>query len=145
MKLHFKILLISLSIAFTFLLFYFLFKEYAFRDPEPSENRKIIVANKSNHLIYWLLSDYGKFDSNINDYIFDSIKTNRADSIYCNGWSWESVVNNSIDKKICIFIIAKDDVLKYGLDSVLKKQTYVKKILVDIDYLDKNNWTVIYK
>jgi hypothetical protein len=120
-------------------------KIYGFRDPEPNENRQIIVINKSNKIIYWLLSDYGNFNSYVNNGIFDSINPNKQDSISCDGWSWESIMNNSTNKKICIFIIVQDSVRKYSIDSILKKNIYTNKILVDIDYLDKNKWTIVYE
>jgi len=146
MKSNFKNLILAFIVIISILIsLFFLFKQNAFRDPEPSESRKIIITNKSSQIIYWLLSDYGKFDSNINKYIFDSINLNNHDKIYCNGWSWESVEDNSVDKRICIYIFVQDSINKYTIDKVLENQLYTKKILVDIDYLNKNNWTVIYK
>jgi hypothetical protein len=146
MKPFFKNLLFisTLTLVFFISLYYYI-KQQGFRDPEPDENRKIIVVNKSNKIIYWLLSDYGNFNSYVNKSVYDSIKSNSNDSILCDGWSWESVEDKSINKKICIFIIVQDSIDKYSIDKILKKQIYTKKILVDIDYLDKNNWTIVYK
>lgn len=146
MKSFFKNLLIisTLTLVFFISLYYYI-KQQGFRDPEPDENREIIVVNKSSKIIYWLLSDYGSFNSYIDEFVYDSISQNKQDSISCDGWSWESVEDKSINKKICIFIIVQDSIDKYNIENILKKQIYTKKILVDIDYLDKNNWTIVYR
>lgn len=146
MKSFFKNLLIISTVTLVFFIsLYYYIKQQGFRDPEPDEKREIIVVNKSNKIIYWLLSDYGSFNSYIDEFVYDSINQNKKDSISCNGWSWESVADKSINKKICIFIIVQDSIDIYSIENILKKQIYTKKILVDIDYLVKNNWTIVYK
>jgi hypothetical protein len=141
MKMLLKILLLVLFVLTVLLL---CFKLIGTQNIEVRENRHISLINKSNNTIYWLLSDFGEFDKNINSSNIDSINPNLLDSIYCPDSSWDSFEIRSANK-ICIFVIAKDVIAKYSMDSVLKKQIYTKKILVDIDYLKKNRWTIVYK
>jgi len=139
-----KPLLKIVSIILIIFIAIFLYIELiGIRHVDAIENRQIVVVNKSNEVIYCFLSDFGKFDKNVNSNIIDSINPNLRDSIYCTDNSWDSFQIRS-GNKICIFIISSDSVTKYSLDSVLVKQIYTKKILVDIDYLDKNNWIINY-
>lgn len=138
-----KIAIMLFIVLILFFSFKYLIQKNGMRDVEISDNRTIKIINSSDKTIYWLLSD--SLYIPIFQGIIDSLSSLNIDTINCFDSSWENVVEYSNEKKICIFILSNDSVIKYGLDSVCLKSKYQKKILVDIDYLEKNNWTIIYR
>lgn len=144
MKKLFKLLFfIIISIVVFYQVVQFILQERGMRDVEISDYRTIKLVNNSDSAIYWVLSD--SFKKPYYDGDIDSLSIMNVDSIFCPDASWETVIKYSNEKKICIFILSNDSVQKYGLDSVFVKSNYKKKILVDIDYLEENNWTIIYR
>ena len=128
-----------------FISLFFYFGQRGMRDVDMSDNREINIINKSNADVFFVLSDSGElkkphYKGSINLLMHDS-----SGIIDCSDVTWKSLAENSMEKKICIYILDKDSVIKYGIDSIFIKQIYTKKILVDIDYLEKNKWTVVYK
>jgi len=145
MKLFFKNLLILIFLITAILIFlFFFFGSKGFQDID--EGRQIKLVNSSKDVIYCLLSDNGEYKKPIHNYNIDTIKTKSFNTINCiSGITWELLAKNSVGGKIFLYIIPQDSVSKYSMASVFEKSRYSKKISVNIDYLDKNNWTIVYK
>ena len=114
------------------------------------DNRNLRIYNNSDETIYFFVSKNDLFINPYKDYSTDRLNTN-----YCvkqDTFSyfvdrpvyWEEYIKDCKDEKIRLFVVAKDSVDKYGLQMVMSKCIFTKKFLLDIDSLNKSNWSVLY-
>ncbi len=108
------------------------------------EKRRISVQNNSSTSIYWVRSDDGIFKCpNLNDEIgsVEADSTGKVNNLVPN---WEISIGRASNQKIKIFIVPIDTINKYGWEKVFQKNKYIKVYDINMDYLDKNNWTIAY-
>lgn len=114
------------------------------------DTRDIQIYNKSNNVFYCLKSQNDSLTDPYLNYKFSGIeelfKINKDSSIDLpdNPLFWEDYISESKDCKMRLFFIAKDTVDRYGWKEVLTKNIYTKVYLIDIGFLDKNDWKFVY-
>jgi|GEM_PF-3374527 len=132
--------------AYTFYNFYFALVSLLFLNScvfDPVDKRKLKITNKSNEVVYMIRSNSNLKPPDFNDDI-DTIQIDSCILLRPSGF-WEESIKRSTDKRLKIYIIPKDTVLKYGLKAIYKKQIFAKRYLIDMDYLTNNNWAIVYK
>lgn len=146
MKSTIKLLVIILSAIIIILIALFiLFGSGRCVDPDPGETRQIKLINNSKEMVYWILSNNNDLNESTGYLDSDSIMPDSCDTIACCDLTWDALSRRSANKKINIYILNTDGMPEDSLNHVSGKQSIKKKISVDIDYLNKNNWTITYK
>jgi len=114
------------------------------------ERREVKIINKSKDTIYCLISYTNSID---NRYVkYDNYRLDRrfvdidsSANVYDKPRDWDTYISNSDDSKMRLFIISKDSINKYGFEEVVNKNIYTKVYKLDIEDLNKMNWTVTYE
>ncbi|MFN8259109.1 MAG: hypothetical protein U0W24_25695 [Bacteroidales bacterium] len=115
------------------------------------DNRKLKIYNKSNDIIYFFISEKDEFSDPYQDYsekaidAVDKVKQDTLAYFIDNPINWEEYIKDCQDGKMRLFIVAKDSVDKYGLKMVISKSIFTKKYLIDIEYLNKVDWSIKYE
>jgi hypothetical protein len=111
------------------------------------ESRFIKIDNKSNQNLIFVLSENGEFKKPFYSEDIVLLHVNETDSLSCSDFSWENMIQQSYNKRINIFIIKESILKKYNnvIDSVFFNQEYLNKHSFDIDYLERNNWNIVFK
>ncbi len=111
------------------------------------EPRFIKIENNSNQNLIFLLSENGEFKKPFYSEDVVLLRVNETDSLSCSDFSWENMIEQSYNKRINIYIIQESVLKKYNdvIDSAFFNQEYLNKHSFDIDYLERNNWTIVYK
>ena len=105
----------------------------------------INVVNKSNKKITILNSDTFKcFDIKYNSANFDIPPLNsNTDGLCLIRSTWEGKLSSS-NAYYPIFFYNRDSVINLDCDTIAINQPYYKKIILTLDYLNQNNWTITY-
>lgn len=111
------------------------------------ESRFIKIENNSNQDLIFVLSEEGLFKKPFYDEDILILDKSMTDSLSCSDFSWESLIEQTDNKKINIYVVQKSSLEKYHkeIDSVFIKQEYLKKCSFDINYLERNNWRIVFK
>ncbi len=113
------------------------------------ESRFIKIANNSNQDLIFLLSEKGEFNRPVYDEQILFLNTNTSDSLLCSEsyFSWEDMMKESDNKKLNIYIVKKNSLNKYGeqIDSIFKNHEFYRKCSFDIEFIEKNNWRIVFK
>lgn len=112
-----------------------------------TESRFIKIVNNSNQNLIFVLSENGEFKRPFYNEDIIIVNMNMIDSLSCSNFSWENMIKQTDNNKINIYIVLKISLDKYNgtIDSVFNKQDYLKKCSFDIDYLERNNWKIVFK
>lgn len=96
-------------------------------------------------LIKQEISKGKKYDQiDITSLFLTEIKKDTTSILDSRPQSWKRFIDSSPDKKLRLFIIAKDSIDKYGWEGVHANKLYNKKYILDIEELHRLNWTIEY-
>ena len=115
------------------------------------DNRDLKICNETNDMIYFFFFFYDIFANPYQDYGEDvlnfnnSVKQDTFAYFIDKPINWEDFIKDCKDGKMRLFIVTKDSVDKYGLKGVISKNIFTQKYLIDIDYLNKTSWSIMYK
>jgi len=109
------------------------------------EMRKLKISNNSNDMVYWIRSESGRFEKPYFNSDLDTIPKQSIYSIGSFNVSWDARIERSKNKKLTIFIVAKDSIDKYGWEYVYKQGIITEKYIVDMEYLKKHKWSIVYR
>jgi hypothetical protein len=114
-----------------------------------TESRFIKIVNNSNQNLIFVLSENDKFEKPIYHDQVLYLKSQSSDSLTCSEsyFSWENMIEQTNNKKINIYIVQKSSLDKFDgiIDSVFSKNEYLKKCSFDIEFIEKNNWKIVFK
>lgn len=118
---------------------------------DKSDPRKLLLKNNSNENIVFYLSNV--FESSTID-LLDSYKRDEMKAVnanqsikYSSRVKWETVIDRYAQKEILVFVLNTDSVVKYAnLEPPYPPDTngVLKTWLLNIDSLEKYNWTLTY-
>lgn len=128
------------------------------------DKRELIVHNKSKKTVFSIISPndsligseyYSEFKHDEN-YVYtkaDSLFAFRFEEIESGGKvsnhdrprDWDSYFGRIENKKLCLYIISKDSVEKYGWYKIFKKNIYNKKYQLSLYELEKSKWEIVYE
>jgi len=117
------------------------------------DSREIKVFNNSNRTVFCIISTndsvngmagFGFPSQYNNTYHFHPILPGTVSEPNHKPRFWESLEERSESKKMRLFIIDNDSVLKYGWEKIMGNNIYTKKYTVSINDLDKTNWKIEY-
>jgi hypothetical protein len=109
------------------------------------DNRKIKINNNSTLDVYFVKSESGSLKKPFYDENTGVILRDSVGLVHSTTPSWDMLIDSSKDHKLSVFIVSKDSVDKYGWDYIYKKNIYIRRYLIDMNYLEKNKWTIVYK
>lgn len=111
---------------------------------EPNEHYCLTFKNKSNKKLNLFLNDSFKcYLLNNQHYAVNVNSDETINDFYCQGSSsWEYFLNRG--GKFYILFYNRDSVINLDCDTIEKYQPYYKKILLSLDSLNQNNWTITY-
>ena len=107
---------------------------------DPVDHRELKVRNNTKGNIYWLFSENGTFKRPYLRDDMDSIAIYKNGIISSFSPTWDERINRSTNKKLVLYIVMKDTVQKYGWEKTYELSKYYKKLIVDMNFLDRNNW-----
>ena len=107
---------------------------------DPVDHRELKVRNNTKGDIYWLFSENGTFKRPYLRDDMDSIAIYKNGIISSFSPTWDERINRSTNKKLILYIVMKDTVQKYGWEKTYELSKYYKKLIVDMNFLDRNNW-----
>lgn len=105
----------------------------------------INVENRSNSKIYVLNSDTFKcfaINYNSSNFIVEANSENKEGLCLLRS-TWEGVLSRP-NGYFPIYFYNRDSVVNLQCDSIAKNQPYYKKVVLSLDYLNQNNWTISY-
>jgi hypothetical protein len=115
---------------------------------DTTENRMITFYNKHSEIYYCFF--YNK-ELSLEGYYLDKhnfhpelVKQDSKCLLDIVRPRWETYINQSSDKKLKIYVVAKDSVDKYGWKNIFAKNTFNKKYNLTIDNLEKLDWGIVY-
>jgi hypothetical protein len=130
---------------------------------DKTDTRDLMVLNKSKRTIYAIISKndnmnsssfYDEFEhdenyvytreDSINRFIFEKIEPNTKYASHDRPQNWDVFFRSINDKKMRLFIVAKDSVDKYGWNKIFKKNIYNEKYYLSIKELDNMKWEIEY-
>ncbi len=115
------------------------------------DSRNLKIYNKSNSVIYFFVSKNDAFTNPYQNYsekvLNDNNRVKQDTFAYFidKPINWEEFIKDCMDGKMRLFIVAKDSIDKYGFKEVISNSIFTQKYLIDIDYLNKKSWSIVYK
>lgn len=125
---------------------------------DPADNR-LHIKNTSNYPIYYTYSADRKLDEseirigiNIesNDPIaktpdnFYLIPPTSTANAALTSAKWESIANESKERKVYFFFFSKDTLIKYSWKEIVRGKKYADKVSYSIQDLKNMNWEIKY-
>lgn len=116
------------------------------------DDKLILKNNSDKELLYYILENYPdtiNFEICSGGLIQDKIKPLSEGKCIVRGQQWEDYINKMPSKKIVFYLYDADTfryyINKYGCSYFNSNPEYIlKRIPVDIEYLNGHNWTVYY-
>jgi len=114
--------------------------------------RELNITNHSNKDIYYFYSQNDSVFSNASEYNLTWNKYMETNLILMNDTStltlegkWEKYLSECPQGKFRLFFIEKNLVDVYGWKTIIKKNIYSNKILMDLSDMKRINWFLVYK
>ena len=113
------------------------------------ETRRIKVTNNLGYDVYCFnsrndsLKEYLSFLNYQNMEKAYIISNNSTNDVYNVPRNWNSYIETSDAGKMKFFFIPVDSIEKYGWNYVLQNDFSTRKLLLDIEELNKMNWHII--
>ena len=114
------------------------------------DTRDLKIINKSNAIVYCLISDSDSFTNPYIDYKesgldkLNKLKKDTSINYPENPKNWEDYIKSAEKGKLRLFFISKDSIDKYGWKRVLTNNIYTKVYKLDMEEIRKMKWEVIY-
>jgi hypothetical protein len=115
------------------------------------DRRNIKILNKSSiNTIYCFISQIDSFKEPYISYEpnvivkFHGIKTGSFILIDDKPPKWDSYIFESKNRKMRIFVVYNDSLIKYGWSKIFEKNIFSKVYNLDIDDLNKMKWELIF-
>jgi hypothetical protein len=112
-------------------------------------DRRLIIKNQSqkNIRVDYSLDTLLSLEGNQTFILTENdVQIGKKKNFLNNGKNgWEIQANESVDKKLHIFIMSEDTLYKYDAKTIVKLQKYEKRIDISIAELKAKNWEVVYK
>ena len=114
------------------------------------DTRDFKIVNKSNAIVYCLISDSDSFTNPFIDYKESGLEKlnliNKSTFIIYpeNPKNWEEYIKSAENGKIRLFFIAKDSVDKYGWKKVLINNIYTRVCKLNMDDIKIRKWEITY-
>jgi len=129
-----------------FLNFCLIFISTVFFSCDRVESRFLIIKNESKSEIVCIISEkelnlVGKNDRPLSV----DVEVNKEGNLNPVKPSWERFIKKCDGQKLRFYIISKDSISKYGLDTILKKNMYIRKDYFTIEDLEKINFHITYE
>ena len=129
-----------------FLNFCLIFISTVFYFCDRFENRHLFVKNDSKSAIVCIITKKELNLTGKKDISFgEEVEVNKEGSVDPGKSSWERFIEECDGQKLRFYIISKDSISKYGLDTILKKNMYIRKDYFTIEDLEKINFHITYE
>ena len=116
------------------------------------DSEQLSISNKSKSTIFSIISPNDNIagssfysENAYHTFHFEPIKPNQKIENHDRPRDWKSYFEKIPDKKIRIFIVEQDSVVKYGWKKIFEKQLFSKKYMLLLSELEKNHWEVQFK
>lgn len=127
---------------------------------DPSDNRLFILNKTNNQINYYCYDlndtlDIDKFYYRYGDWLdsltaweldssrIENLKPNNLENIALTSMRWEAIEYHSPNKKINIFFVERDTMVKYSWREIMMLRKY-KRGSYTVDYLKERNWKLSY-
>lgn len=129
-----------------FLNFCLIFISTVFYFCDRFESRYLFVKNDSKSAIICIITKKELNLTRIKDISFgEEVEVNKEGSVDPGKSSWERFIEKCDGQKLHFYIISKDSVSKYGYDTILKRNMYIRKDYFTIEDLEKINFRITYE